>query len=557
MAKNTGGGSLILKLVIVFLSVVLIAVIIIPGKIWNQEAQEMKTARGNMSSIYEAEKFYNKLTNNVTTDPAELIRVVRQDSSLQKLQQVVNYTRELTDLLDNYKMIPFIHSLRLISENMDQIREDLDNNRRNFRLHEDIKNEAEDLKVHVAGLSNAVQFPNYVAAKTFMDSLTQLRQDLSDFSLQSGAARTRVVIDTLQKLFHTINLTGLETEWKPLSDRIEKFTKTVLRSDLVNVTSVGDRVRDFRKVVDKNIEKIQQMDVDKAIEQGDAVAKKLDEKYQEFLSNYLITSAHALYRLSDADSMVLHLTEDNFYCPVSGDQIKLLFPEDSLNIKVESPLLVSQLNQKITAIAAEIGGLRAIPAFKTYLDTLEALKAKGYKIRKRIRKNTDIFIQYKETEEIINKFSDISVVGAYNNLNDLLEKAPGNVSFSSMKELTENGLNGIRIFKQAYSENFFGNLDSLHNNVVISLQKYDTLLTKVRRLPKDIQNFEKDITVLNGLLTDLKNAKDAGYDKIEQELGDAYLFASEGTTTRVYGVFNKKIVNFGYIYKDSKSWEED
>ncbi len=556
MAKTTGSGSIVLKLVIVLLSIILIAVIIIPGQIWNQEKQEMKKAHGNMSSIYEAEKFYKKIKGSFTTDPAELLRVVRQDSSLQKLQQVVNNTRELTSLLDTYSEIPFIHSLRVINENLDQIREDLDNNRHNFRLYEDIKNEAENLKVQIAALGSIDKFPNYVEASAMLDSLTQLRQDLSDYSLQSGAARTKAVVDTLQKLIGNINVSGLEAEWKPISDRLEKFTKMVLRSSLVNVTSVGDRVRDFRKLVDEYFEKINKMDVNQAMAKSDEIAKGLDAKYQDFLGNYLVTSQRALYRLADADSMVLHLTEDNFYCPVTGDQIKILFPEDSMHVQVESPVLVPELNSRLSVISEQVKGLAALPAFKAYLDTLQYIKAKGYTIRKRLRKNTDIFIQYKEAEDIIGKFADISVINAYNNLQDLSSEVEGNESFSSMKSLAENGLNGIRIFKQAYSENFFGNLDSLNNDLVGSLQKYDSLLAKVRRLPKDIKNFEEDIVTLNTMLNTLKKAKDNTYENIEKALGETYLFASEGTTQRVYGVFNKKIINFGYIYKDSKSWEE-
>jgi len=90
MAKNDGKGSILLKLLIVLLAVVLIAVIIIPAQIWEQETNEIEVAHGNMTSIYEAERFYHRLNKSFTTDPAELLMVVRQDSSLQQLQEVVN-----------------------------------------------------------------------------------------------------------------------------------------------------------------------------------------------------------------------------------------------------------------------------------------------------------------------------------------------------------------------------------------------------------------------------------------------------------------------------------
>jgi hypothetical protein len=45
--------------------------------------------------------------------------------------------------------------------------------------------------------------------------------------------------------------------------------------------------------------------------------------------------------------------------------------------------------------------------------------------------------------------------------------------------------------------------------------------------------------------------------KIEENLGNIFLFASEGKNIKIYGIFNKQIENQGYIYKDSKSWEEE
>lgn len=557
MAKNEGRGSILLKLLIAVLVFVLIVVITIPAKIWDTETQEKITARGNMTSIYEAENFYHRLNKTYTSDPAELLKVVRQDSSLSRLQQVVDYTNELSDLMDRYKKIPLIKHIAVISENIDRIREDLEANRRNFKIIEDIKNEAEDIKIQISIINSSNQFFNYVVTRSYLDSLTQLRRDMSDFSLQSGASKAKVFTDTLQNVLGDVNINGLAAAWTPLSKRIAVFIKDVNSSELVNITSVGDRIKDFRQNIDNAFNALSDVNRSQDIQAAAEINKNVGDRYEAYLSDFLITSKRALYKLSDADSMVLHLTENNFYCPVSGDQVKILIAPDSSSVKIESPVLLSELKSRMTPVAEQVQGLSSLAALQAYSDTLNSIKEKAYTIRKRLRKNTDIFIKFKEIEEIVNKFSEISIYSAQKALTELAQNTSASESYSMLQGYTENGLDGIRIFKQAYEKQMFGNLDSLHKNMNVAMAEFDTLLTTVRRLPKDIVNFEQDVVNLDQLLATVKNAQDPNLADIENGLGEIYLFASEGITVKQYGVFNKKNVNFGYIHRGTKSWEDE
>ncbi len=558
MASHEGKGSIVLEIIIVILVAVLIAVILIPGKIWKEEAREEKIAHDNIASIYQSEKFYFRKTQKYTEDPAELLRVVRQDSSLLQKQQIVNYTREINRLIGDYLQIPYIKSIVLIDKNMTSILEDLEGNKRNFKAFENIKNEADNLKLQLTQLHRSSNFPNYVNAATYLDSLVGIRTAITDFSLQNVASRAKTLTDTIQVVLPNIKIMEYRKEWKPLNDRIKKFVKRVLRSDLTKVTSVGDRVRDFRELVDRGFDRISKIDIQKSIDQAAAQNQKIDQEYNKFLKDYIVTSKLGLYRLSTADSLVLHLTEDNFYSPVTKGMYKIIIDKDSAAVKVESPILLNELKEKSMPVAKEIASLPAIPAVRAYLDTLNYLKNKAYTTRKKLRRNTDLFIAYKELEDIIDKYNDISFISAYFDLEKYIDRAQNSESYSDIKKSTEDALNGIRIFNQAYSEKFFGNLDSLHRKVQMKLHEFDSLLTKVRRLPKDIENFENDMSAFDQVLNQVKNPADMGpaMDKIENELKDNFLFASKGKTVHVYGVFNKSIKNFGYIYKDSKSWEE-
>ncbi len=556
MAKNDGNGSIVLKLLMVILAVVLIAVIVIPAQLWEEEAREMKESRGNMTSIYEAERFYYRLNNSYTTDPAELLRVVREDSSLQRLQGLVNYTNELTGLMDTYVEIPFIHDIATFNDNVGRIMEDLESNRIYFRKYENIKNEAEDLNTHISVFNSSDKFPNYKITGAYIDSLIKLRRDLSDFSLLSGAAKTKAITDTLKIVFPKVNVNALAEAWAPLSERVGVLIKNILKSDLVNETSVADRMKDFRKDADESLNKMKAANFEEDVALADEISNRVDEKYQVFLGDFLITSKRALYRLADADSMVLHLTENNFFCPVTGGQVKIIISDDSTSIKIESPILTDELKEKLTPVVEETKNLALMSAFKSYIDNLDSINTKGYAIRKRLRKNTDIFIAYKEMEEIIKRFKEIIVVKSYTDLNTMIQTVPQSESFSELKEITKNSLAGIQVFNQAYTENTFGKLDTLHQDLGNAMFAFDSLLSKVRRLPKDIVNLEQDKIQLEQFLTNIKNASDSNLGSLEEKLGKIYLFTSEGTTETRYGVFKKKIVNFGYIDGGSKSWEE-
>ena len=72
--------------------------------------------------------------------------------------------------------------------------------------------------------------------------------------------------------------------------------------------------------------------------------------------------------------MIIHLTEDNFYSPVTGEMYKIFVMDDSSAIKVESPVLLKELREKAKPIAGEIKSLPLIPAFSAYFDTLVILR---------------------------------------------------------------------------------------------------------------------------------------------------------------------------------------
>jgi hypothetical protein len=356
-----------------------------------------------------------------------------------------------------------------------------------------------------------------------------------------------------------MDINGLENEWKPLSSQVQQFVSDIKKNDdIMKLTSAADRIKEFDENIDDAFAKVKSANINQDVTTAKGISDQLKEAYNTFLTDFVVTSKAALYKLSLADSLVIHLTEDNFYSPVTNEMYKIIITDDSSAVKVESPILVKELKAKIDPIVQELNALDIQPRFKAYLDTMESIKTKAYEIRRELRKNTDVFIKYKEIEENINKFNDISVISANNDLKNFVEITPSSESFSELNTQLENALNGVRIFHQAYSQNFFGNLDSLHRDLKTNMEEFNELLGSVRRLPKGVEKFEAEFSELDQLEQNIKDLNIVPQlEKLETQVSNALLFASEGEEKTVYGIFNKKIENLGYIYKDNKSWEEE
>ena len=560
MSDKSGKGSILFKLLIIIFAAGLVAVILIPGQIWKQESNEKMISENNMSSIYEALRFYHRITNKYTTDPKEILSVVRGDSSILLQQKVVNHTEQLTSLIDGYLKNKYVASLIGIYDNVDLIISDLNENKFHFEtVGEYFKNESEAIVMDLSKFKASVPYEQFQNAAVFVDSLTELRRDLSDYSLQAGSSKATAITDTLRTLLKNVDIKDLQLAWQPVSQRLDEFITRMRRSDeLTALTSVGDRVKDFKEKVSSSFERLNTINIDENISFCTKLNEELKNLYDVFLRDFIATSKPALYKLSIADSLIIHLTEENFSSPVTGEMYKIIISDDSSSIRVESPVLVSEIKEKIAPIAKEINTLPNMPIFDAFFDTLQSIKNKAEFTRKAIKRNTDIFIKYKEIEEVVGKFSDISVGTAYLNLKKFATQAPNEESYSLIKDQLESAFDGGRIFYQAYNENIFGNLDSLQRDLKNKMEEFNSLIDEVKRLPEEVKKYDVEFAEIDNLIEQMKKTNIAPQmNKINQEMEKTLVFVAEGFEKSVYLIFNKKIKNLGFIYKDKKSWEEE
>ncbi len=130
MAKKGYQGSIILELLIVLLALLLIAVILIPDKIWKEEEFLTKTCRYNINAIYEAERYHFRMKEAYTDSLPKLVTFIQGDSSLQTRNKIVQLTRSLYSVIQNVQDNPTIEAVATLSSALAEIQGDLRANER-------------------------------------------------------------------------------------------------------------------------------------------------------------------------------------------------------------------------------------------------------------------------------------------------------------------------------------------------------------------------------------------------------------------------------------------
>jgi hypothetical protein len=554
MASVDGKGSIILKIVIVLLVVAMVIVIILPGQIWQEEDMIRETSRGNMSTIFEANRYFYGLKGMYPTNDEELILTVQNDSALLKRQIVVNHTTRLRSAMERFLNDPAVKNLYDISSNLKNIEEDLINNKRYFRTIEEIDREAEELKMQISALRSGIQFENFVLVVTDLDSIWQLRRDLTDYSLQSAAQLASSFSQDITRGLPTIDFSAMNQIWQPLSVKIAALMGDVEGSRLKSVTSVADRVADFQTAVSSGFSYFLSGGTGAYSE----ASSDLANVYTEFLSDFLITEEYAQYAMSETDSFLINISDRSFYTP--RDQLRYIVSiDDSARLRVEDPTLLEEIKIMSDPVAIEISQLSFMDAFENYQNQVDSLRRFYPQIKTRYRRNIEVTIKTKEIEAVLEKLPTTAVFDAYYKTKSYADVVPQSDSYSEIKDQIESALINIGIFKQIYGDSFFGNLDSVHVELIGELNQFNELLSGLRR---NTFTLDYHIESLNSALAQIKSVPKESVlpamTKIEEDLQNAFLFASEGKEKSIYGLFATRIINYGKIDGPTgqKSWEE-
>jgi ASC-1-like (ASCH) protein len=198
-------------------------------------------------------------------------------------------------------------------------------------------------------------------------------------------------------------------------------------------------------------------------------------------------------------------------------------------------------------------------AFNNYQEQIDSLREYYPQIKAQYRRNIEVTIKTKEIEAVLDQLPKSAAFDAYLKTKSFVEVVPQSNSFFEIKEKTESALINTGAFKQIYGDNFFGNLDTVHVELIEQLNQFNEILSNIRR---NKITLDYHIEQLNTALSQIKSVPKESVlptlQQVEEDLTAAYLFASEGKEKSVYGLFATQVVNYGKIYGPTgrKSWEE-
>lgn len=106
MAAEKSKGSIVLEILIVVLVIALIATILYPKKIWEQENANTKNCRKHMDQIFKAELIFQKYHNNYTSSLDELVNFIKKSDSVNLVREyiqadtalAIQLTKEITQM---------------------------------------------------------------------------------------------------------------------------------------------------------------------------------------------------------------------------------------------------------------------------------------------------------------------------------------------------------------------------------------------------------------------------------------------------------------------------
>lgn len=561
MSDTQAQGSIILKILVVIASLILIAVILIPGQIWENEEKIKSETLSDIESLYNAQRYFYNLNQNYTTDMNELLTTVKEDSVLKERKQIVEYTVKLKTAIDDFLEQPIIKSLVKISQNISSIESDFENNTIYFAKYNYIKEKSEDLKFKVIVMKAGVEQEEYSLTAKSLDSLLNLRRDLTDYQLQVAARRSHALTNSIVTKLPEINFKAISDYWKPLNLELTDLMNEVNSKDsLKQRTAVADRVADFQQSISSGFRSLEQGNIQNEINNAKNASEKVKSVYDEFLADYLTTSKYVQYSLTDVDSMLLYLNENNFFSPLDNKPYSYQFM-DTLGLVVEDPTLLDELKESALNQVSVIHGLTFYEPFLKYLNVLDSINTYAAEVKTKYRRNAEVHFKTKDIAAVIENLKATSTLTSFESLNKFVSDIPNSNSFSDIKTMVENTLLGVGLFKQIVNTQIYGKLDTVHQELLNEMNNFDELLSGIRR---NTYSFESLKAQIEDALSQIKSNSTGGnlseiLGKSEAALQEIYLFAEEGKDESVYGIFTTKIINHGKMYgrTGEKSWEEE
>ncbi|MCK4894365.1 MAG: hypothetical protein KAT07_10375 [Calditrichia bacterium] len=564
MAAKGSKGSILLEILIVLMALLLIAVIIIPNKIWEEEKIITSSCQQNMNALYEAERFYYQRNSTYTDSLGKLLTFIQADSGLNKRQMLVSLSQSLTQILDNILTITSFQSISKISLASFEITGDLMGNERYFRKYPEINQVREEIVREMMKLDSSIIFPNFSQSKLFVDSLRDLKESIADYSLQVAAYHAISAADSLSLYYSKIEQDELVQTWATQYNKISQFISDIRKTDISKVSTVPDRLKKFIDQINSNVKSLKAANTSKDAEALGVEKQSLTELHQKFLSPefFMLTESYSLTKLNEIDSILINLSQENFDCPDAKKTY--LFDTSKTRITIECPNLLDVFQEEFKE---DIEPIRNIPFYQqvtnisNIIDTTKAILDEN---RKEVRRYTDLLLKIKELQVELDQTNNVFFYRYTNEVIDFIQLVDQEKRLSLLKPAIEDVLNPIDTLAARIESGNIVDLEDRLNYFNKQLAELDSSI-KATRLPRRVRNklmsnsepFQPVFNELANIKSNFSPQDASALREATNELEEDLLEALEGEKEQVYIIFRREHKNHGYIASGEKSWEQE
>lgn len=574
---SQGKGSIVLKILIALAAVGLWASITIPSQIWTEEDSWREQSRQNMVSIHEAQRFHHKATDKfVTSDSLEqLLSFIKNDSLLNVRKQVGQLTNNLNSAISNVLDVPTLASLLPISQSFSEINTDLKYNARFFRKYDNIASQPAAIEAAMSSFDASSDFPNFVAARTYADSLFELRDRIEDYNLQYSAGLAQRYADSLNNFMGKIEKQKMTDYWNKQQATIKGFVQNLKQEpDLMSETTVADRLNKWLDRIANALTTFNSANVSSDNKALTSAFQSLQQLNSSFSSgaDSAITANTAQLSLSESDSLLVKLTKEQFYDPDThdGEQRYLVsYRDGSSNVTVESPNLMNDFSSKLQSFVKPLENLSFYPATNLLLANLDSSinVMNTTKTDFKLNKFSSVILKMKEVGAEVKDLDNVLGFRYMNQMQDFVKTAQTSKQLSVLTPAIEEILNPMDTLATRIKNRDIADIEKRMQYLSGEFAEIDSLIAAVpnRQLPQrtkdQIPNLQEQFNTVFGVMDEIKSSfKAADAEKLlsaAPQINDALLEVLNGYKQRVYGVFSRKHENHGYVNNFVRSWEED
>ncbi len=577
MAEQRFKGSWILKILIVLLALVLVAVIYIPDRTWNVERKVIETSRNNLAALYEAENYhYSKTKRYIPGDSLEtLITFAGKDSALIARQKIGQLTHELSRNLDGIMQLPVIKALVPISKSLNEINDELNFNSRYFSKYEHIAAQSEAVLSSLPRFSSgSADFPNFSIMKSYVDSLSILKERIGDYKLQNAALLGQRYLDSLNAHISSIEMSTVTRAWNAEYDKISNLLKEVKRTDIVLVSTVADRTKKFIDRIKASMDDLARINLGENIQMLQMQKDYLNQTHESFLTqqNFFISQNYGIMQLNEVDSILVKLSEENLYCPDTFEgkhRYIVHYRPEHPGLVVECPNLLNNFQKQLIATTAPLKDLSLYPVvgkINGVLDsTIRVMNETKDKYRLS-RYSTEILLSIKEVEaEMKQEMDNVRFYRYVKRVQTFVDTIQTEKRLSALKPMIEDVLAPMDTLADHIEKRDVGDIEKKLQYFGRKIQLIDSLVANTSQIPANVRreippfknSYESVYAALNEIKTAINPADAQKLRQASEEIEKSLVQTLNGYHERIYGVFfHVEHTNHGFVENGNKSWEE-